>query len=439
MTGAVLSVIVIALQIASVFLLLQMRNERGARGDLERLERGIEDEFARNRSEMADQFKRHREESTYALQSYARAVSDQSQKQSESLRVGYESVSNTLNRSLHNLRVEIAQELTRQASANEEQLRQLRETVVRHLTQIEATNAEKLEQMRITVDEKLHATLEARLGSSFELVSKRLEEVHKGLGEMQALAGGVGDLKRIMANVKVRGTWGEVQLGNLLDQILTREQYAQNVAVNPDSADRVEFAITLPGKGHDDKPVWLPIDAKFPLEDFQRLLDAQEAADVVQVEEAAKSLERRIRDEADTIAKKYIVPPFTTDFALMFVPTEGLYAELIRRPMLLERLQKDYRVILTGPTTLGAILNSLQMGFRTLAIEQRSSEVWATLGAVKTEFAKFGDTIEKVRKKIEAAGQEFNQVETRTKAINRKLKSVEELQNPAPTFELLGD
>src|SRR5690606_17748789 len=265
--------------------------------------------------------------------------------------------------------------------------KELRESVEKRLGDLQQGNEKKLEEMRLTVDEKLHKTLEQRLSDSFRQVSERLELVHKGLGEMQSLAAGVGDLKRVLTNVKTRGTWGEIQLGTLLEQVLTPEQYERNVATRGGSRERVEFAIKLPGR--DDKPLWLPIDCKFPLEDYQRLQEAQEAVDPVAVEAASKALESRVRLEAKTIAEKYVDPPNTSDFALLYLPIEGLYAEVLRRPGLFDALQRDYRVTVCGPTTLTAIRNSLQMGFRTLAIEKRSSEVWEILGAVKTEFGKF--------------------------------------------------
>jgi DNA recombination protein RmuC len=287
--------------------------------------------------------------------------------------------------------------------------------------------------MRRTVDEKLHATLEQRLGESFRLVSERLEQVHRGLGEMQTLAAGVGDLRRVLTNIKTRGVWGEIQLGRLLAEMLTVDQYAANVAVRPDSNERVEFAIRLPGKGMDaeKREVWLPIDAKFPLEDYQRLIDAQEVSDMAAMEEAAKALETRIRTEAKSIREKYIAPPATTDFAILYLPVEGLYAEALRRPGLIDTLQRQWRVTLAGPTTLAALLNSLQMGFRTLAIEQRSSEVWAVLGAVKTEFGKFGAALAHTRKKLEEASSSIDKAEVRTRVLNRCLKNVEALPEPA--------
>ncbi|HEX8905002.1 MAG TPA: DNA recombination protein RmuC [Longimicrobiaceae bacterium] len=311
------------------------------------------------------------------------------------------------------------------STSNAEQLDRLRLSVEGKLEQIRADNAARLEQVRQTVDEKLQGVLEQRLGDSFRLVSERLEQVHRGLGEMQTLASGVGDLKKVLANVKVRGTWGEVQLARLLEQVLAPEQYAANVCTNDYNGARVEFAIRLPG--HDLGPVWLPIDAKFPLEDYQRLIDAQEAGDLAGVEAASRMLEQRIRGCAKDICLKYLNPPQTTDFALMFLPVEGLYAEVVRRAGLVEAIQRECRVVVAGPVTLWAILNSLQMGFRTLAIQQRSSEVWEVLGAVKTEFGKFGAVLEKVRKKLQAASNEMDRAGVRTRAIERRLRGVQDL------------
>ena len=282
--------------------------------------------------------------------------------------------------------------------------------------------------MRATVDEKLQSTLEKRLGESFKQVSERLEQVYKGLGEMRNLATGVGDLKKVLTNVKTRGTWGEIQLGNILEQILTPEQYAINVQTKKNSNERVEFAIKLPGQDSDkDQVVWMPIDAKFPQEDYQRLLDAQDEADKDAADKSIRNLEMRIKAEAKAIKEKYIDPPNTTDFAIMFLPVEGLYAEVLRRPGLCDILQRDYRVVVTGPTTLAALLNSLQMGFRTLAIEKRSSEVWELLGVVKTEFGKFGDVLSKTKKKLQEASNTINKAEVRTRAIERKLREVQEI------------
>jgi DNA recombination protein RmuC len=278
--------------------------------------------------------------------------------------------------------------------------------------------------MRATVEEKLQSTLEARLGESFRLVSERLEQVHRGLGEMQTLAAGVGDLKRVLTNVKTRGGFGEVQLAALLEQMLTPDQYEANVVTRPGSRERVEFAIRLPGR---EQNCWLPIDAKFPIEDYERLHQAQERADPNAVEEAARALESRIRVEARRIRDKYIEVPHTTDFALLFLPTEGLYAEVLRRPGLVDGLQREHRIVLTGPTTLAAILNSLQMGFRTMALEQRSAEVWQVLGAVKTEFGKFGEILARVKDQLQLASNTIEKAETRTRQMDRALKSVEAL------------
>ena len=309
---------------------------------------------------------------------------------------------------------------------NEKRLNEVRATLETKLKAIQDDNAAKLEQMRATVDEKLQTTLETRLGQSFALVSERLEQVQRGLGEMQSLATGVGDLKRVLTNVKTRGILGEVQLGALLEQLLTAEQYDSNVITIPGSNDRVEFAVRMPGSG-ETAQLYLPIDAKFPVEDYQRLLDAQEAADADAAALAGRALELRVREEAKRIRSKYVGPPHTTDFAVLFLPTEGLYAEVLRRPGLFEALQRDHHVTVAGPTTLTALLNSLQMGFRTLAIAKRSSEVWTVLGAVKTEFSKFGTVLEKTRKQLDTVRNSIDNAGQRTRAIERKLRGVETL------------
>ena len=316
-------------------------------------------------------------------------------------------------------------------TSNEQRLAEVRHSVEQRLGAIQQDNEKKLEQMRATVDEKLHATLEQRLGESFKQVAERLEQVHKGLGEMQNLARDVGSLNRVLTNVKTRGIFGEVQLAGLLEQVFTPEQYAANVATLPGSAERVEFAIKLPGQRDDGQPLWLPIDAKFPREDYERLLEAQDRADAAAVEASAKAIETRLRLEARTIREKYVAPPHTTDFGILFVPTEGLYAEALRRPGLVESLQREHKVMLAGPTTLLATLNSLQMGFRTLALEKRSAEVWEVLGAVKTEFGKFGEVLAKTKKKLEEASNTIDAAEVRTRAMNRKLKGVEALPDEA--------
>jgi DNA recombination protein RmuC len=351
----------------------------------------------------------------------------------ESGRLGRDEQSLTLKRFGDTLN----QQLSQLSESNDRRFAEVRATLEQKLKDIESNNAKKLEEMRQTVDEKLHATLEHRLGESFKLVSDRLELVHRGLGEMQTLAAGVGDLKRVLTNVKTRGTWGEVQLEALLEQVLTPDQYAKNVATVPLRTERVEFAIRLPGRqgtsagSGEDAPVWLPIDAKFPREDYERLVLAQERADPVAVEEASRALDARIRLEAKTIAEKYVSPPHTTDFGLLYLPTEGLYAEVLRRPGLTDSLQRDYRITIAGPTTLTALLNSLQMGFRTLAIEKRSSEVWQVLGAVKTEFGKFGDVLAKTKAQLLTVTRTIEAAEVRTRTMSRKLRDVEALPGEA--------
>lgn len=331
----------------------------------------------------------------------------------------------------------LRQNLDELARASLEQLERWRATLDQNMARLQQSNESRLDEMRRIVDEKLHGTLEKRLGESFTLVSERLEQVHRGLGEMQSLAHGVGDLKRLMSNVKARGTWGELQLGGLLEQMLAPHQYAANVETRFGSGERVEYAIRLPGRGDAFSPVWLPVDAKLHQEDYQRLLDAQDGADPESAAVAGKALERAFRNAARTIAERYLCPPATTDFAILFVPVEGLYAEILRRPGLVDGVQRDYRVMVAGPTTLCALLSSLQMGFRTLAIEQRSSEVWEVLGAVKGEFERFGGLLDKAQKKIQEAGNVMEQARTRSRAVGKTLRAVQEL--PAGRGEeLLG-
>ena len=323
-------------------------------------------------------------------------------------------------------------------SSNEARIEKLRNTLDAQLKSLQEANEKKLDQMRQVVDEKLQNTLEKRLAESFKIVSERLEAVQRGLGEMQSLATGVGDLKRVLTNVKSRGTWGEVQLGALLEQILTPDQYAKNVQTREGSREIVEYAVRLPGADKDPKTaVWLPIDSKFPQEDYLRLVSAADAADVDAVEKATSALSRAVQSSAKEIAEKYLDPPGTTDFAIMFLPTEGLYAEILRQPGLMEKLQQTFRVVVAGPTTLSAILSSLRMGFRTLAIEKRSSEVWNILAAVKTEFGKFGDVLAKVKNHLDAASNTIDQTGVRTRAMKRKLRAVEQLPMDA-SEKLLG-
>jgi DNA recombination protein RmuC len=328
---------------------------------------------------------------------------------------------------LRRLADSLGEQLRALSDANERRLTEVRGAVESRLAALQTGNEAKLEQMRATVDEKLHATLEQRLSESFKQVAERLEQVHKGLGDMQQLARDVGMLNRVLTNVKSRGVFGEVQLAGLLEQVFTPEQYATNVITAPGRGERVEFAIRLPGQRADGAPLWLPIDAKFPREDYERLLDAQERADPVAAEASARAIEMRLRTEARSIRDKYVAPPHTTDFAILFVPTEGLYAEALRRPGLVESLQREHKVMLAGPTTLLATLNSLQMGFRTLALEKRSVEVWEVLGAVKTEFGKFGDVLAKTRAKLTQAAETIADAETRSRQMGRALRSVEAL------------
>ena len=391
---------------------------RALEDGIERLERELREALARSRQESAQAARGDRDEQSLALGRLAQTLAAQL------AQLG------TLQGQQHD---SFALQLARLTQSYEHRSEQLRLAIEARLGAMQADNATKLEEMRKTVDEKLHATLEQRLGDSFKLVSDRLEQVHRGLGEMQTLAAGVGDLKKVLTNIKTRGTWGEVQLEALLDQVLSAEQYEKNVATRPRSNDRVEFAIRLPGRDlvgrgeEDNRPVWLPIDAKFPLEDYQRLLEAQDRADPLAVEVAGKALEMRMRDEARKIRDKYLEPPYTTDFAILYLPAEGLYAEVLRRPGLADALQRDCRISIAGPTTLAALLNSLQMGFRTLAIEKRSSEVWGVLGAIKTEFGKFGEVLEATRKKLEQATKSIESAGVRTRQIERKLKGVEAL------------
>jgi DNA recombination protein RmuC len=322
------------------------------------------------------------------------------------------------------------------AHSNETRLDNLRETVDKQMKSLQENNEKKLEQMRQTVDEKLQSTLEKRLGESFNLVSERLEAVHRGLGDMQNLVTGVGDLKRMLTNVKARGTWGEFQIGDILEQILTPDQFDKNVKIKAGSSEIVEYAIRLPGQG-DSSKIWLPIDSKFPQEDYLKLIDATEKVDSDAVVKSTATLIRSIQSSAKDIADKYIEPPHTTDFAIMFLPTEGLYSEVLRQPGMVEKLQQQYRVVVAGPTTLAAILNSLRMGFRTLAIEKRSSEVWSILSAVKTEFSKFGKILSKVKKHLDTASNTIEKTDVRTRAMERKLRDVEELPTDEST-KLLG-
>jgi len=345
-----------------------------------------------------------------------------------------------LTNSLYALNNSLLNRLNENTQTQLNQLQALLQNNDNRLKSLQEDNSKQLEQIRLTVGEKLQATLETRLGQSFKIVSERLEAVHKGLGEMQALAANVGDLKRIMSNVKTRGIWGEIQLARLLEQIFTVEQYEKNIPTRPGSNDRVEFAIKLPGT-EENGPVLLPIDSKFPQEDYQRLLNAQEEGNRELAEACAKSLENRIKEEAKTICNKYLETPYTTDFAILFLPIEGIYGEVLRRPGLYDGLIRDFRIVICGPSTLSAFLNSLQLGFRTLTIQKRSSEVWALLGAVKTEFGVFGGLLEKTNKKLQETSNVIDQAARRSRAIERKLKEVQNLpkEEAAKTLSLEDD
>ncbi len=377
-----------------------------------RTEATLKHEIAQNRAETGENARLAREEITGTLKSHG-----------DSLLSRMTEIASLQKSQLDTF----SRQLTELTRTNEQKLEAVRQTVEQKLQLLQEDNSRRLEQMRQTVDEKLHATIEKRLGESFRIVGERLEQVHKGLGEMQSLAAGVGDLKKVLSNVKTRGTWGEMSLGFLLEQLFTPEQYARNVITKQGGTERVEFALRLPGRNADESEVWLPIDAKFPEADYRRLIEAQEQARPELIEESARNIERFIKGEAKKIQEKYIDPPGTTDFGIMYLPVESLYAEVLRRPGLCESLQRDFRIVITGPTTLAALLNSLQMGFRTLAIEKRSSEVWTLLGAVKTEFGKFGDLLDKTRKKLQEAGNSIETAARKSRTIERKLRDVQEL------------
>ncbi len=390
----------------------------------ERLEREL-------RREITESSRGGRQELTQSFGAFQQAVVLQSGEAFRTQNTQIDALTVQSSQQLAALQKTLADTLTTQlqglSESNARRMNEVRETMEKQLNQLQTTNSAKLDEMRATVDEKLQTTLQARLGESFKQVADRLEQVHKGLGEMQTLAQGVGDLKHLLTNVKTRGIFGEAQLASLLEQVFTVDQYGAQIATKPGSKNVVDFAVKLPGRSVDGEPLWLPIDAKFPNEDYERLLDAQANADVLGAESAGKALEIRIRLEAKSIAEKYIEPPYTTDFAILFLPTEGLYAEVLRRPGLMESLQREHRITLAGPTTLLAMLSSLQMGFRTLALEKRSSEVWQVLGAVKTEFGKFGGMLDKARSQTETVLKTLTDADVRTRAMGRALKQVEAL------------
>jgi DNA recombination protein RmuC len=388
-------------------------------------------DVARTQNEQIDSFRTQlgvlQQAVSQSLQTATASLAQQQQSGRDAQDVALKRQAETHAQALQRFGDTLTEQLRAISDANERRLAEVRMVVEQKLGALQQGNELKLEQMRATVDEKLHATLEQRLGESFKQVADRLDQVHRGLGEMQLLAKDVGSLNRVLTNVKTRGIFGEVQLAGLLEQVFTPDQYATNVETVPGSGARVEFAIKLPGRHDPAKPLWLPIDAKFPRDDYERLLDAQERADAPGAEAAGRAIEQRLRLEARTIRDKYVASPHTTEFAILFVPTEGLYAEALRRPGLMEALQREFRVTLAGPTTLLATLNSLQMGFRTLALEQRSAEVWEVLGAVKTEFAKFGEALAKTKKKLDEASSTIEAAQTRTNVMSRKLKTVEGL------------
>ncbi len=399
----------------------------------ERVERAVREEISRGRAESTAQGRDLRQEVVDSVVRLGGVLSSELSRTTDAQNERLDSFARSQAGQLQ----DFAGRLLALSEAHERQMGALRAAVEERLRLLQDDNAAKLEQVRQTVDERLQGTLEARLGESFRSVSERLEQVHQGLGEMRALASGVGDLKKVLTNVKTRGTWGEVQLGTLLDQVMAPGQYAANVATREGSAERVEFAVKLPGRDADQVPVWLPIDAKFPQEDYQRLLEASEHGDAERVEAAAHQLANRVKDSARDIQAKYLDPPHTTDFGILFLPTEGLYAEVLRRPGLADAVQRDHRVILSGPTTLWAILNSLQMGFRTLAIQQRSGEVWSLLGAIKTQFAKFGEQVNQVQRKLQEASNKMEAVASQSRTISRRLREVQELpEGPPPQLVL---
>lgn len=385
------------------------RLERELRREISESSRGMRGELTQTLATFQETLTRQAQEATRTQNAQIDAFSDK-------LTLMQKTLSDTLNTQLQGL-----------SEANARRLAEVRGTLETQLTSMQQTNAAKLEEMRKTVDEKLQHTLETRLGESFKQVAERLEQVHHGLGQMQSLTKGVGDLQRVLTNVKTRGMFGEVQLEALLEQVLTPEQYSKQVETKPRSNQRVDFAIRFPGRSSDGTPVWLPIDAKFPREDYERLLDAHDRADAAGVESAGRALEVRIREEAKSICEYYLCPPFTTDFAILFLPIESLYAEVLRRPGLMDKIQRDYRVTLAGPTTLLAMLNSLHMGFRTLALEQQASEVWKVLGAVKTEFEKYGEWVARIKEQVQKAADTVDKADTRAKMMRRALKDVEAL------------
>lgn len=434
-----ISIVTLILLIAVLGLLgiLVFRSKSSENQGLGELKTALREEISHNRSEFGVQAQKGREELSLSLKTEigglrtevsqnAKDLREESQKNLQGFAGSLTAHVGDIAKLQKDQLEVFAKNLSSLTQGIDKNLEAIRSSIDKNLKELREDNTKKLDEMRNVVDITLHATLEKRLGESFKLVSDRLEQVHKGLGEMQSLAAGVGDLKKVLTNVKTRGTWGEIQLGNLLEQILTKEQYATNVQTKPGSQERVEFAIRLPGQTHTGKEVWLPVDSKFPLEDYQRLVEAYEKADLKLVEESSKQIETQIKALGKEMQQKYLDPPNTTDFGIMFIPIEGLFAELVRRPGLIEKLQAD-RIVVAGPTTFAALLNSLQVGFRTLAIEKRSSEVWSILSSVKTEFTRFGDLLDKTKKKLEETTNVIDDASRRSRAIEKKLEKVQDL------------
>ena len=415
-----LLVLVLVAVLAAIVLLvvLLLRKPDNAAGD--RLGLLLRDEQRAGRGELREQLADSIQRTDARLDELRAALNDDAHKARLELATGQQQFADNLGTQLREL-----------TTRNEQRIGEMRTTLESQLKSLQADNAQKLEQMRATVDEKLHATLETRLTESFGNVTRMLAQVHQGLGDMSKLAADVGGLQRVLTNVKSRGVFGEVQLAGLLEQVFAPDQYAANVATIPGSSERVEFAVRFPGSS-DDAVVWLPIDAKFPREDYERLLDAQEAANADDARTAGDALERRVRDEAKRIRGKYVSAPHTTEFAVLFLPTEGLYAEVLRRPGLFEAMQREQRITIAGPTTLLALLTSLQVGFRTVAIEQRSAEVWRILEKAKTEFGKFGDVLDNVKHKLDQASKQIEHTGVRTRAIERSLRDIETLPGETP-------
>jgi len=434
-TAEILLIIVLILLVVNIILTLTRKgNSSAVEQQIQSTTENIKQEILAVDRNIKDEFPRNREETSNALKSSREEINAQIAHNRKELTESLQSFNDAQRRNFGDMFVK-QDDIRKETTKN---LENIRELVERKLDELQKKNDAKLEQMRQTVDEKLQSTLEKRLTESFKQVSERLQQVHEGLGEMRNLATGVGDLKKVLSNVKTRGILGEIQLGNILESILSPEQYAANVAIKPGSREVVEYAIKLPGRDDTGETVYLPIDAKFPLERYYQLVEAIEAGDTALILKAQKEIENSIKNSARDIRSKYIAPPHSTEFGIMFLPIEGLYAEVVRNASLVEVLQREYKIVVTGPTTLAALLNSLQMGFRTLAIQKRSSEVWQVLGAVKTQFEKFGDVLKKAQDKINKASQDIdNLVGTRTRMIQSKLRQVESLPEQQ-TVELLG-